>query len=113
MATEESPKVLTAVLVPCFNESATIAGVVEDFRLVLPEATVYVFDNMSTDDTAQVARAAGAVVVPATRRGKASVVRKMFSEVEADGYLMVDDDGTYEVEVAAAMVDFSANSEAA
>ena len=105
MATEESPKVLTAVLVPCFNESATIAGVVEDFRRVLPDATVYVFDNMSTDDTAQVARAAGAVVVPATRRGKGSVVRKMFSEVEADVYLMVDGDGTYEPEVAADMVD--------
>ncbi|CAB4761459.1 unannotated protein [freshwater metagenome] len=94
-----------AVLVPCFNEAATIAGVVADFSRVLPEATVYVFDNMSTDDTAQVARSAGAVVVRAMRRGKGSVVRKMFSEVEADIYLMVDGDGTYEPEVAALMVD--------
>ena len=70
MPADAAQGVLTAVLVPCFNESATIAGVVEDFRRVLPEATVYVFDNMSTDDTAQVARAAGAVVIPAMRRGK-------------------------------------------
>lgn len=105
MAAEASAKFLTAVLVPCFNESATIEGVVEDFRRVLPEATVYVFDNMSTDETAAVARAAGAVVVPATRRGKGSVVRKMFSEVEADIYLMVDGDGTYEPEAGAAMVE--------
>ncbi len=105
MAAEASAELLTAILVPCFNEAATIAGVVEDFRRVLPESTVYVFDNMSTDDTAAVARAAGAVVVPATRRGKGSVVRKMFSEVEADIYLMVDGDGTYEPEAGAAMVE--------
>jgi len=93
-----------AVIVPCFNEAATIAAVVDDFQRVLPEATVFVFDNMSTDDTASIAAAAGAVVVPATRPGKGSVVRKMFSEVEADVYLMVDGDGTYEPEAAREMV---------
>lgn len=93
-----------AVIVPCFNEAATIASVVADFQRVLPEATVFVFDNMSTDETAAIAATAGAVVVPATRRGKGSVVRKMFSEVEADVYLMVDGDGTYEPGAAREMI---------
>ncbi len=93
-----------AVIVPCHNEEATIAAVVTEFAAALPGATVYVFDNVSTDDTSRVAREAGAVVVPALRPGKGSVVRKMFSEVEADSYLMVDGDGTYEVEVAVEML---------
>ena len=94
----------TAVIIPCHNEEATIAAVVTEFSAALPGAAVYVFDNLSTDETAAVARAAGAVVVPSLRPGKGSVVRKMFSEVEADAYLMVDGDGTYEVDVADEML---------
>lgn len=94
-----------AVLVPCFNESAAIAKVVSDFRAALPTATVYVYDNNSTDDTAQVAAAAGAVVRSETRRGKGNVVRRMFQDIEADLYVMVDGDDTYDAKVAPALVD--------
>jgi len=103
--TERYPSPSVAVIVPCYNEAATVASVVRSFREVLPGAAVYVFDNMSTDGTAELARAAGADVVVATRRGKGSVVRKMFSEVESDIYLMVDGDGTYEPEAAVEMID--------
>ena len=85
-----------AVLVPCYNEEATVAKVVEDFRTALPAATIFVFDNNSTDRTAQVARAAGAEVVQEIQRGKGFVVRRMFSEVEADVYVLVDGDATYD-----------------
>lgn len=94
-----------AVIIPCHNEAPTIAAVVKDFTRVLPDADVYVFDNLSTDATSVEARTAGAIVVPATRKGKGAAVRKMFSEVEADIYLMVDGDGTYEPEAAVLMVD--------
>jgi glycosyltransferase involved in cell wall biosynthesis len=93
-----------AVLVPCFNESAAIAKVVADFRAALPEATVYVYDNNSTDDTRQVAAAAGAQVRGETRRGKGNVVRRMFQDIEADIYVMVDGDDTYDAAVAPALV---------
>jgi glycosyltransferase involved in cell wall biosynthesis len=93
-----------AVLVPCFNESAAIAKVVGDFRAALPDATVYVYDNNSTDDTAAIAAAAGAVVRRETRRGKGNVVRRMFQDVEADIYVMVDGDDTYDAQVAPALV---------
>jgi len=93
-----------AVIVPCYNEESTIESVVTGFSQVLPAATIYVFNNMSTDNTAQVAAVAGATVVTARRPGKGSVVRKMFSEVEADIYLMVDGDGTYEPEAAVDML---------
>jgi glycosyltransferase involved in cell wall biosynthesis len=93
-----------AVLVPCFNESAAIAKVVGDFRAALPDATVYVYDNNSTDDTSAVAAAAGAEVRRETRRGKGNVVRRMFQDVEADVYVMVDGDDTYDARVAPALV---------
>jgi len=87
-----------AVLIPCFNEETTIGKVVRDFRRELPEATVYVYDNNSTDRTVEEARAAGAVVGFEPRRGKGNVVRTMFREVRADVYVMVDGDDTYPAE---------------
>ena len=85
-----------AVLVPCYNEEATVAKVVEDFRTALPTAIIVVCDNSSTDKTAEVARAAGAVVLQENNRGKGFVVRRMFSDVEADIYVLVDGDSTYD-----------------
>ena len=93
-----------AVLIPCYNEAATIAKVVGDFRAALPEATVYVYDNASTDGTADIAAAAGAVVRSEPRRGKGNVVRSMFRDVDADCYLMVDGDDTYPAEAAIALI---------
>ncbi len=93
-----------AVLVPCFNEAAAIDKVVRDFRAALPSATIYVYDNNSTDDTSGVARAAGAVVRRELRRGKGNVVRRMFQDIEADIYVMVDGDDTYEASAAPALV---------
>ena len=86
----------TAILIPCYNEATTIAKVVKDYRTLLPEADIYVYDNNSTDDSAAAARQAGAIVVPEYRQGKGFVVRSMFRAVEADVYLMVDADDTYE-----------------
>jgi glycosyltransferase involved in cell wall biosynthesis len=94
-----------AVLVPCFNEEAAIATVVSDFRRALPQATVYVYDNNSTDRTMEVARAAGAVVRRETHQGKGNVVRRMFSDVDADIYLLVDGDATYDAASASALID--------
>ena len=88
----------TAVLIPCYNEAPTIAKVVSDFRAAAPEAVVYVYDNNSTDDTARLASAAGAIVVPEYRQGKGCVVRSMFRDIDADCYVMVDGDDTYPVE---------------
>ena len=85
-----------AVLVPCYNEEAAVAKVVEDFRTALPAAIIFVFDNNSTDKTAQAARAAGAEVIQETHQGKGFVVRRMFSDVEADIYVLVDGDATYD-----------------
>jgi glycosyltransferase involved in cell wall biosynthesis len=84
-----------AVLLPCYNEAATIGKVVADFRAALPTADVYVFDNNSKDDTARVARAAGAIVVPSPKQGKGHVVRHMFATVHADIFVMADGDDTY------------------
>lgn len=84
-----------AVLLPCFNEAVTIARVVADFKQALPRATIYVFDNNSTDDTAEQARKSGARVVSSPRQGKGYVVQHMFESVEADIYLMADGDATY------------------
>lgn len=89
-----------AVLVPCYNEAPTIAKVVSDFRAVLPEATIYVYDNNSTDGTADIAAAAGAVVRRESRQGKGNVVRSMFRDIDAEYYLMVDGDDTYPAEAA-------------
>ena len=85
-----------AVLVPCFNEEAAIEKVVKDFQAALPNATVYVYDNNSTDRTSAVALAAGAQVRKEYRRGKGNVVRRMFNDIEADVYVMVDGDDTYD-----------------
>ena len=94
-----------AVLVPCYNEAVSIAQVVRDFRGALPAAQVYVYDNNSRDDTARLAREAGAIVCHETRQGKGHVVRRMFSDIDADIYVMVDGDGTYDAASAVAMVD--------
>ena len=93
-----------AVLVPCYNEEHAIAKVVADFRAALPEATVYVYDNNSTDGTVEAARAAGAVVRRETYQGKGHVVRRMFNDVEADIYVLVDGDATYDAPSAPAMI---------
>jgi glycosyltransferase involved in cell wall biosynthesis len=98
----EAPKV--AVLVPCFNEEVAIASVVRDFRAALPAATVYVFDNNSRDATVQAARAAGAEIRHVAQQGKGHVVRRMFADVEADIYLLVDGDGTYDATAAPSLV---------
>lgn len=93
-----------AVLVPCRNEEAAIAGVVHDFRHYLPTATVYVYDNASTDETAQVARDAGAHVYGEPLIGKGNVVRRMFADIEADIYVIVDGDGTYDASSAPRLI---------
>ncbi len=93
-----------AVLVPCFNEETAIAQVVEDFRAALPQATIYVYDNNSTDGTVAVARAAGAVVRRETKQGKGNVVRRMFSDIDADIYVLVDGDATYHAPSAPTMI---------
>ena len=94
-----------AVLVPCLNEEAAIAAVVRGMRSALPGATVYVYDNGSTDATAAKAREAGAVVRTEPMRGKGNVVRRMFADVDADVYVLVDGDATYEAASASEMVD--------
>ena len=93
-----------AVLIPCYNEEASITKVVRDFRAALPGATIFVFDNNSTDDTAAVARHAGAEVFEEKRQGKGYVVQRMFTDVEADIYVMVDGDATYDAVSAPAMI---------
>ena len=93
-----------AVLVPCYNESKTVKKVVEDFRRALPEAVVYVYDNNSTDGTAALALEAGAVVRHEYQQGKGNVIRRMFREIEAEVYIMVDGDATYPAEAAPEMV---------
>ena len=94
-----------AVLIPCYNESKTIAKVVADFQAVLPEGSViYVYDNNSTDGTAEIAAAAGAVVRHEYQQGKGNVIRRMFREIDAQCYLMVDGDDTYPAEFAPEMI---------
>ena len=94
-----------AVLVPCYNESQTVAKVVSEFKRVLPEATVYVYDNNSTDGTDEIARRAGAVVRYEYRQGKGNVVRSMFRDIDAECYIMADGDDTYPAEFARELVD--------
>ena len=89
-----------AVLIPCYNEAVTIGKVVDDFRRVLPEATVYVYDNNSSDGTASIAAEHGAVVRAERRQGKGNVVRQMLRDIDADYYVMVDGDDTYPAEAA-------------
>lgn len=93
-----------AVLIPCYNESATVQKVVTDWKRELPEAVVYVYDNNSTDDTAKLAAAAGAVVRREYRQGKGNVIRRMFREIDAEAYIMVDGDDTYPAEYGREMV---------
>lgn len=93
-----------AVLIPCYNEALTISEVVRGFRAALPDARIYVFDNNSTDDTARIAAEAGAIVRRETLQGKGNVVRRMFRDVEADLYVMVDGDGTYDPQHAIEML---------
>lgn len=94
-----------AVLIPCYNESRTIAKVVSDFKKVLPEANIYVYDNNSSDATDIIARDAGAIVRYEHQQGKGNVIRRMFAEVDAECYVMVDGDDTYPAEAAREMVD--------
>jgi glycosyltransferase involved in cell wall biosynthesis len=94
-----------AVLVPCYNEAQTVAGVVTAFRATLPSATVYVYDNNSTDDTSAQAGAAGAVVRKEPLQGKGNVIRRMFADIDADIYVLVDGDGTYDAASAPRMID--------
>jgi glycosyltransferase involved in cell wall biosynthesis len=98
----ELPRI--AVLVPCYNEEATIGAVVRDLRAALPRASIYVFDNNSRDRTVDIARAAGATVRHVPQQGKGNVVRRMFADVEADVYVLLDGDDTYHAPSAPAMV---------
>jgi len=97
---EISSDIKVAVLIPCYNEATPIGSVVADFRAALPDADIYVYDNNSTDDTAEVARTAGAIVRVETQQGKGNVVRRMFADIDADVYVMVDGDNTYEAKAA-------------
>ena len=92
-----------AVLIPCYNEASTIHKVVTDFKHALKDATIYVYDNNSTDDTAKIAKAAGAVVRHEYRQGKGNVIRTMFREINAECYIMVDGDDTYSANSATEM----------
>lgn len=97
------------VLIPCYNESKTIKKVVEDYKKVLPEADIYVYDNNSSDHTDEIARKAGAIVRYEYRQGKGNVIRSMFKDIEADCYLMIDGDDTYPAENAREMCDLVLN----
>lgn len=94
-----------AVLIPCYNEEKTIAKVVTDAKAALPEAVIYVYDNNSTDRTVELAKAAGAVIRHEYMQGKGNVIRRMFREIEAQCYVMVDGDDTYPMEFASQMVE--------
>ncbi len=98
-----------AVLIPCYNEAQTVEKVVTDWKNALPEATVYVYDNNSTDGTADIARAAGAVVRHEYAQGKGNVIRRMFREIDAQAYIMVDGDDTYPADRAREMADLVLN----
>ncbi len=100
-----SPSIQVAVIVPCRNEAASIANVVQDFSAALPGATVFVYDNNSDDDTTKVAREAGAVVRSESLPGKGNVVRRMFADIDADVYVLVDGDDTYDAASAGKLVE--------
>lgn len=102
----------TAVLIPCYNEEKTIKKVIEDFKRVLPEAVIYVYDNNSSDNTAKIAREAGAVVRYERIQGKGNVIRRMFREIDAEVYVMTDGDDTYPAEYAREMADAVRNKNA-
>ena len=94
-----------AVIIPCYNEAKTIQKVIEDYRKALPEATIYVYDNNSSDHTDEIAKEAGAIVRYEYQQGKGNVIRTMFREIDAECYLMIDGDDTYPAESAREMVD--------
>lgn len=94
-----------AVLIPCYNEEKTIGKVVEDYKRMLPDADIYVYDNNSSDKTAEIARESGAIVRYEYRQGKGNVIRSMFRDIEADCYLMIDGDDTYPAENAQELID--------
>lgn len=99
------PALRIAVIIPCYNEAVAVPKVIGDFRAALPEAVIYVFDNNSSDDTVAVARAAGAEVRREALQGKGNVVRRAFADIDADIYLLVDGDDTYDALAGPAMVD--------
>jgi glycosyltransferase involved in cell wall biosynthesis len=99
---QTSPRV--AVIIPCYNEATTVSSVVQRAKAALPGVTVYVYDNNSSDDTAKVASRAGAVVANEHYQGKGSVVRRMFADIDADIYVMVDGDNTYDLEAAPGLI---------
>jgi glycosyltransferase involved in cell wall biosynthesis len=103
LATNDAPRI--AVLVPCFNEELTIGNVVKDFSAALPDAEIYVYDNNSTDRTIDVATKAGAVCRSEIKQGKGNVVRSMFADIEADIYVMVDGDDTYDAASARRLIE--------
>ncbi len=98
-----------AVLIPCYNESKTIAKVISDFKVKLPEADIYVYDNNSKDNTAEIALSSGAIVRYEERQGKGNVVRRMFSDIDADCYILVDGDDTYSVDSVREMCNYILN----
>ena len=98
-----------AVLIPCYNEEQTVEKVVTDWKTALPEATIYVYNNNSKDRTAELAEKAGAVVRNEYKQGKGNVIRRMFREIEAECYVMVDGDDTYPADCAREMVDHVLN----
>ena len=108
----ENNKKKIAVLIPCYNEAKTIEKVVKDYKKVLPEATIYVYDNNSSDGTDKIAEKAGAVVRYEYKQGKGNVIRTMFREINADCYLMIDGDDTYPCENAREMCDIILNKKA-
>lgn len=101
-----------AILIPCYNESLTIEKVIKDYQKVLPEATIYVYDNNSSDNTAEIAEKAGAIVRYEHQQGKGNVIRRMFREIDAESYLMIDGDDTYPAENAREMIDKVLNENA-
>ena len=101
-----------AILIPCYNESKTIEKVIKDYKKVLPEADIYVYDNNSTDKTDEIARKNGAIVRYEYRQGKGNVIRSMFKDIDADCYLMIDGDDTYPCENAKEMCDYVLNGQA-
>lgn len=103
MNAARSPQI--AVLIPCYNEALTVGKVVADFKTNLPNATVYVYDNNSQDDSAGIAKAAGAIVRNEPRQGKGNVVRRMFADIDADIYVLVDGDDTYDASAASGLAD--------
>lgn len=94
-----------AILIPCYNESTTLSAVIRDFKQNLPESAIYVYDNGSTDNSVEIARQAGAQVKHVKMRGKGHVVRRMFSDIDADVYVMIDGDATYDVSYAKPAID--------